>query len=729
MPREKYQQKLLKHRLCTIARFTTCASFLILTIIAISSFVRAMTLEPIQHENGIPTSWNVASLGNPSTITVPISYWDQRQDPCGAANRQFEWTQCRITATSAQQGIVQKRLGSDGLPVPTYTTTTEARAAGVHQTSENVTGHNPVVAGDNFYSWFHETDRSKRFNREVTFTRTSNNTYSYGGSDIFPLDNVNFSDGDEAWRSGHNFHFTAHMRIAMKIAADGTERFDFSGDDDVWVFLNDQLVLDIGGLHAKLDGHFIINQDGTLSTYVETAGSKTVDIGLKAGDVVNLDFFYAERSTNESNTRITIANMNWPISADSNISSTIVGKVGDTESNLVQNITSIKNRDPENNLSVDRIAAFVREDTHEIHNDETNEDHHIEGYVPLSIRNLYYSTTPNDPASWRELDISAPADNASGFNLTTPISLTPSGTAGDTMYFRYFTETSELSGTMNQQINYYTTTNGMSGVTYDYDSISYTGKPNLDPPIVENHTLTIKYLDEEENEIAETYTAELESGKAYEIESPAIEGYTPDQATISGTIGNEDIEIVVTYTKNPAPVEPADPDPVEPVDPKPVDPTPTPDPTPEQPNQNPSTPTSTIPRVYPPSNIIGDASMLYLNPLGEFAYIPNTGVISDAASVFFNQGFAEVILSQGFVMAVLFIFAASFAIYFTLRRYLDPNTIAKKAPAMRAAKRNTANSRAKNAKVAKSKTKISKTAKAAKTQKSPARAKSARNKR
>lgn len=753
MPREKYKQKLMKHRLCSIARFTACASFLILTIVAVSSLVRAMSLEAVQNENGIPASWKAASLGNPDTITVPITYWDQREDDCNDPNRQFEWSNCRLYAKGIIQGVVRDQLGADGLPVPTYTNNVDAWNAYHDVFTANVTGNNPVQPTDNFYRWFHETSDqngkqlSKKISREVTFRRTGKNSYEYGSRGTFPLDDVNFSKDDPATKTGHNFHFTAHMRIPMKISADGTEQFWFSGDDDVWVFLNGQLVLDLGGLHADTEGNFKIDQNGNVISTVNnvntdqncrqtlpsplqigydtynsqlenkchrTTATKTVKTGFKSGDVVNLDFFYAERSTSESNTRIAISNMNWPISADSDLKSTIIGKVGDTESKLVENIASITNRDPERPLDVKRLAAYVSENTNETHLDGTTEDHHIDGYVPLNIETLYYSATPNDPDSWQKIGISVPSNDTSGFTLDTVINLSPAGTTGDTMYFRYFTETSELSGQMDQQINFYTTMDGVAGVTYDYDTVTYIGRPTFDQP--PTYIVHIKYVDEEGNEIADDYTGEFSPEDEYSIDSPSIDGYTPDQPTISGKVENDDLEYVVTYTRNPDPVIPVVPTP------NPEHPTPTPTPT-------------TPPRIYPPSNIIGDASMLFLNPLGEIAYVPNTGIISDAASTLFNQGFAEVILSQGFVMVTLFLFAGSFAIYFSLRRYLSLNTNPAKASTSRSAAKSaktstrSAKKTSKNNKMPKTMNKTAKSSSSTKPLKSASRTKSSSGKR
>lgn len=769
MPSKKAKQKLMKHHIGSIARIIACASFLILTIIGVSSLVRAMSLEPIANENGIPAAWKTASLGNPDTITVPVTYWDQRQDDCKAANRQFEWTQCNYWTSGVVQGIVRNTLGSDGLPVPTYANSTDAWNANMDPFSMNVTGHNPVQTSDNFYRWFHETAVSKRYDREVTFTRKGKNTYSFGRDGTFPLDDVDFSKNDEATKSGHNFHFTAHLSIPMKISADGTEHFEFSGDDDVWVFLNGKLVLDIGGLHEKISGWFTINKDGSLTTFVQHVNDtslrtglnppsssysdymgplndlnrstykdtkKTINIGLKEGDVVNLDFFYAERSTTESNTNVTISNMNWPISADSNLDSTIVSKVGDTESNLVQNIASITNRDPSQPLQIERLAAYVNEDVKitdsagHVKNETTN------GFLPLTSETLYYTATPADNSSWEPVEISAPANSASGFNLAQPLTLAPHGTTGDTLYFRYFTETAEYSGTMRGQVNFYTSINGMAGITYDYDRVDYISSKvdtsndhtvtikylyedgseaaptyqntlhkgetyAVDSPVIENHkpdtdkisgtvqdsdveyivyyisttpptpeitkhTVTIKYIYEDGTPAAESVVRELEEGSEYDVTSPDITDYTPDQTKVSGTIGTEDIEHVVVYTKN----QPEEPNP-------PIGPT---DP------ENPDTPDVPTPPTPPSSDIIDD-NLLYLAPLGEVAFIPNTGIISDAAASIFSENFAEIILSQGFVMMMLLLFAASFATYFSLRKYisLTPATV-KVTPNQKAAK-------------------------------------------
>ncbi len=811
MSTKKYKQKLLKHQLYSVARVIACASFLILTIIGVSSLVKAMSLEAIAHENGIPANWQAASLGNPDTITIDATYWDQRQDDCNDPNRQFEWVLCNYWTAGALQGVVKDTLGADGLPVPSYTNSADAWNANRDVFTANITGQDPVQPGDNFYRWFHETELSKRIDRQVTFTRTGINTYSYGREGVFPLDNVDFSKDDEATKQGHNYHFTSHLGFAMKVAADGKEKFEFSGDDDVWVFLNGKLVLDIGGLHEKLSGWFTINPDGTVSTYVQHVNDvsgraalgapsndfnsyvdplnrlnratyqdkyETIDVGIHEGDIVNLDFFYAERSTTESNTKITISNMNWPISADSKIKAEVVGKIENTENNIIQYQTSISNRDPEHSLDLERFAAYLTETSHPTI--ETTEK--IEGYIPLDAKTLYYTKDLQDSASWEPVEISAPANNENGFKLAQPIRMSPAGTAGDTLYFRYFSETSGYPGTTTSLVSYYTSLDGATGVTYDYDSVEYSGAQIKPDPLPTPHTLTVRYLYEDGSEAKPSVIETLYSGDPYSIDtiddipgfkpdimnirgtvpenptpedlnfvvyyrpkpeepdppidppaektykvtihyvydeddseaapdyiskdlkpgesdttiSPVIPNYTPDQSEVTTTITDSDVEITVRYTKNPTPeVPPTEPsNPVEPTPPTepdlPEEPT-----TPDEPiiPEEPDQPIPTPPTI-PGSDLI-DSDLIYLAPLGEVAFVPNTGIISDTVASLFEAGFAEIIMSQAFVMVMLMIFAASFSTYFSLRQYAmapaatrKPNTspanCPKKSPARKA---------------------------------------------
>ena len=99
----------------------------------------------------------------------------------------------------------------------------------------------------------------------------------------------NQGSGAEVSGFTDNFHFTTE--IHMKFEYKGGEIFTFTGDDDLWTFINGKLVIDLGGLHPALSDS--VNLD-------EIAA----EIGIETGKKYPLGVFHTERHTHESNFRI-----------------------------------------------------------------------------------------------------------------------------------------------------------------------------------------------------------------------------------------------------------------------------------------------------------------------------------------------------------------------------------------------------------------------------------------
>ena len=109
--------------------------------------------------------------------------------------------------------------------------------------------------------------------------------YNYDKNAFFRLDTRGF--GIEPAGSNHNFGFTMEMHTVFNYKKGLT--FNFTGDDDVWAFINGKLVMDLGGLHTAQSG--VVNLD-TIS-------------GLVVGQNYNFDLFYAERHSTASTIHIT----------------------------------------------------------------------------------------------------------------------------------------------------------------------------------------------------------------------------------------------------------------------------------------------------------------------------------------------------------------------------------------------------------------------------------------
>jgi len=96
----------------------------------------------------------------------------------------------------------------------------------------------------------------------------------------------------------HNFFFTSRITSWFKYDASEALELDFLGDDDLWVFINERLAVDLGGVHYATKGSILLDA---------TAASA---LGLATGGVYRIDVFHAERKLESSSLQVTLPGFN-----------------------------------------------------------------------------------------------------------------------------------------------------------------------------------------------------------------------------------------------------------------------------------------------------------------------------------------------------------------------------------------------------------------------------------
>ncbi|MCU0691005.1 MAG: fibro-slime domain-containing protein [Polyangiaceae bacterium] len=166
------------------------------------------------------------------------------------------------------KGIVEQNLGADRKPVYAHATST------IYTTTP-----------ENFRQWYLDVPDVNQTYAIYFYLAPTAGIFTFESNAFFPLDEAGW--GNEG--NDHNFHFTTELHTRFKY--NGGETFRFIGDDDLWVFINNKLAIDLGGLHPVQEDEIALD-------------SAASALGISVGNDYALDLFHAERHTDKSNFRV-----------------------------------------------------------------------------------------------------------------------------------------------------------------------------------------------------------------------------------------------------------------------------------------------------------------------------------------------------------------------------------------------------------------------------------------
>lgn len=243
--------------------------------------------------------WDCHSVGDADggDLVVPVIYRDflSQEMPNGHPNFGAGVSGAVVT------GMVQPVLGPDRKPLM----------------AASPPSNGFLTTAADFAQWYHDSPRGKPVYDLLTLALQPDGTFVYDHSEKwsdtapvgwltppnFPLDDRGWAappDGPETNLGDcdsdhvkHNYSFTSEVRYWFEYA--GGEALSFIGDDDVWVFVNGQLAVDLGGVHSASPG----------SVTLDAAAAAT--FGLTVGRIYEIVVFQAERHVCGSSYKLTLA--------------------------------------------------------------------------------------------------------------------------------------------------------------------------------------------------------------------------------------------------------------------------------------------------------------------------------------------------------------------------------------------------------------------------------------
>lgn len=140
--------------------------------------------------------------------------------------------------------------------------------------------------------WYNDVeDVNFTYKTELSLSDAGNDVLTYNNNAFFPI------AADKGWGAefpdypDRNYLFTTE--IILQFVYQPGQEFTFTGDDDLWIFINGVLAIDLGGIHSA-DTDMVNIQEF----------NNQFNVGMEPNHIYPMHIFHAERNPTESNFRI-----------------------------------------------------------------------------------------------------------------------------------------------------------------------------------------------------------------------------------------------------------------------------------------------------------------------------------------------------------------------------------------------------------------------------------------
>jgi fibro-slime domain-containing protein len=279
-------------------------------------------VNPDLGSDGEPVYANPASPGGAVHVQSSTSFSQWWHNILGVNHA----TSGKLTLWKNDQGAYVNRHDPNG--AQWYNTTPAYYCGNVNAEQTDAAG-NPIPCTSKYGSTECDTKTAAGMTMLPGSCKSNNGSYTAlfivsavdGDPLFFPVDSDNFSSADAhfaqipplydpagTWPHDvdaagndilHNFSFTSEVRYWFKYDSSKSYTLSFVGDDDVWVFINKKLALDLGGIHMPVEGTVSLD-----------AAAATKFNNMKSGNVYQISVFQAERQTTCSSYKLTLSGFN-----------------------------------------------------------------------------------------------------------------------------------------------------------------------------------------------------------------------------------------------------------------------------------------------------------------------------------------------------------------------------------------------------------------------------------